>query len=131
MSVPRYWREIPGRTRLEAQKCSKCGHIIYPKRSRCDKCGGVLLEPYTLPEKGKLLTFSIVRSPPSNFVKMAPFVLGIVELEDGTRITTQITDIPVNDVSIGMSLEAVFRKISEDGDSGIIQYAMKFRPAFR
>ncbi len=131
MSVPRYWREMPERTRFEGAKCKKCGHIIYPPRGRCDKCGGIEFLPYKLPERGKLLSFSIVRSPPKGFERYAPFVLGIVELEDGTKVTTQITDAGPKDVSIGMPVEAVFRKISEDGDAGIIRYALKFRPALR
>jgi hypothetical protein len=89
------------------------------------------LEPHKLPEKGRLLTFSIVRSPPLNFEKTVPFILGIIELENGTRITSQLTDVEPNEVTIGMHLEAVFRKISEDGNAGIIQYALKFRPSFR
>lgn len=131
MSVPRYWREIPERTRFEGVKCKKCGHVIFPPRGRCERCGGGELVPYNLPEKGKLLTFSVVRTPPKGFEKLAPYLLGIVELEDGTRVTSQITDVTLREISIGMPVEAVFRKISEDGDSGIIQYALKFRPALR
>jgi uncharacterized OB-fold protein len=131
MSVPRYWREIPERTRFEGLKCKKCGHVIYPQKGRCDKCGGDDLAQYKLPERGKILTFTVVRSPPRGFEKLAPYLLGIVELEDGTKVTSQITDTGLRDVSIGMPVEAVFRKISEDGDAGIIQYALKFRPVFR
>jgi len=127
MSVPRYWREIPRRSRLEAVKCSECGSVSYPPRRTC-KCGSDSLAPYKLPDRGKLLTFSIVRNPPIGFEKTVPFVLGMVELIDGTKITTQLTDVSPEEVKIGMVLEAVFRKIAEDGDSGIIQYALKFRP---
>jgi hypothetical protein len=131
MSVPRYWREIPERSRFECVKCKDCGHVLYPTRAKCDRCGSDTLIPYRLPEKGKLLTFSIVRSPPSGFEKLVPFILGIIELDDGTRITTQVTDMDPKDANIGMRLEAVFRKISEDGDSGIISYALKFRPVLK
>lgn len=131
MSVPRYWREIPERTRFEGAMCKKCGHTAYPPRGRCDKCGGEEFVSYKLPERGKLLSFSVVRNPPKGFEKLAPFLLGIVELEDGTRVTSQITDAGIKEVSIGMPMEAVFRKISEDGDAGIIQYALKFRPVIR
>ena len=30
MSVPRYWREIPRRTRFEGTKCKKCGANLKP-----------------------------------------------------------------------------------------------------
>lgn len=53
-----------------------------------------------------------------------------MELEDGTRLVAQITDVNIDELKIDMDLEQVFRKISEDGDSGIIQYGVKFRPKY-
>ena len=44
MQVPRYWREIPKRYRLEAAKCSKCGHIAFPQRLICPECGAADFE---------------------------------------------------------------------------------------
>jgi len=130
MSVPRYWREIPQRTRLEGQKCGYCGTVNYPPRARCLKCGSTSLEQYRLPEKGSLISFTIVRNPPLGFERNAPYALGLIELEDGTKITAQITDVELDDLRIGMPVESVFRKVSEDGDAGIIRYAIKFRPSF-
>lgn len=129
MSVPRYWREIPRRTRLEAVRCSNCGTVFYPPRGRCSKCGSENLERYLLPEQGELVTFTVVRSPPKGFERSTPYVMGIIKLDDGTMVTSQITDIEPEEVNIGMRVEAVFRKVVEDGDSGIIEYAIKFRPA--
>ncbi|MEM0231798.1 MAG: Zn-ribbon domain-containing OB-fold protein, partial [Candidatus Methanomethyliaceae archaeon] len=97
-------------------------------RSKCLKCGSTEFEKYILPKRGKLLSFSIIRNPPIGFDKKTPYVIGLVELEDGTRLITQITDIDINELKIGMEVEQVFRKITEDGDSGIIQYGVKFRP---
>lgn len=128
MSVPRYWRDIPERTKLQTQKCEKCGHVDFPPRGRCSRCGSDAFVQYTLPENGKLMSFTIVRSAPKGFEKTTPYVLGVVELNDGTIITVQLTDVDPSNVTIGMSLEAVFRKVCEDGDSGIIEYAIKFRP---
>ncbi len=130
MSVSRYWREIPKRIRLEGQKCKSCGNVDYPPRARCLKCGQTNLEPYKLPEKGSLISFTVIRNPPLGFEGMTPYVLGLVELKDGTKITAQITDVELDNLKIGMPVESVFRKISEDGDSGIIRYAIKFRPLF-
>ena len=128
MSVPRYWREIPKRTRLEGVKCSGCGNVMFPPRMKCSKCGSESIEKYKLPEKGKLMTYTIVRSPPKGFEKMTPYVLGMIKLEDGTTITAPLSDVLPDQVSIGMPVEAVFRKVFEDGESGIIEYATKFRP---
>lgn len=129
MSVPRYWRELPERSRFEGLRCTKCGTVSYPPRAKCLKCGSDSLIAYKLPERGRIVTFTIVRSPPKGFEKMVPYVLGVVELEDGTNVTVQITDVEPDEVRIGMPVEAVFRKVCEDGDAGIIEYALKFRPS--
>ncbi|MCX8170072.1 MAG: Zn-ribbon domain-containing OB-fold protein [Candidatus Methanomethyliaceae archaeon] len=128
MSVPRYWREMPYRIRLEARKCKLCNYVNYPPRTKCYKCGASEFEKYYLPQRGILLSFSIIRNPPTGFEKTTPYVIGLVELEDGTKLLTQITDVDIDEIKIGMELEQVFRRISEDGDSGIIQYGIKFRP---
>lgn len=130
MSVPRYWREIPHRIRLEGKKCKSCNYVNYPPRSRCLKCGSTEFETCALPKNGKLLSYSVIRNPPVGFDKKTPYVIGLVELEDGTRLVAQITDVDVDELKIGMDLEQVFRKVSEDGDSGIILYGVKFRPKY-
>ena len=74
------------------------------------------------------MAFTVVRSPPSGFEEMAPYIVGVVELEDGTRIFSQITDCEAEDLRVGMEVEYVVRKIASDEDSKLIVYGYKFRP---
>ena len=62
------------------------------------------------------------------YEKYTPYVVALVELEDGLKILTQIVDIQQDEISKGTKVEAVFRKVKEDGIDGIIQYGYKFRP---
>jgi len=55
-------------------------------------------------------------------------VVGLVELEDGVKILTQLTDVFPEEVYVGMPVEMVFRKVREAGAEGIIEYGYKFRP---
>jgi len=128
MSVPRYWRNIPLYYRLEGVKCRTCGRVFFPPRSTCPKCGSSSLEQYTLPRRGRVLSFSVVRKPPRGFEYATPYVIALIELEDGSSILSQLTDCSPEEVEIGMPVEAVFRKVREDGETGIIMYGLKFRP---
>ena len=56
-----------------------------------------------------------------------PYILGIIELDEGPKLMGQLVGIDSENVKIGMPVEACFRKISEDGNSGIIHYGFKFR----
>ncbi len=59
---------------------------------KCKKCGKndvFEFDTVALPKKGKLLTFTTVYNLPPDF-NVAKLGLGIVELENGMRITGQI-----------------------------------------
>lgn len=129
MSTPsRYWREIPQRYRLEANKCGPCNLTFFPPRLICPECQSRSLEKAKLAEKGKVLTYTIIRVPPSQFKDQAPYAVGIVELEDGARLTGQIVDCDFEDLGIGMPVKIEFRKLYQDGQSGILCYGYKFVP---
>jgi len=124
----RYWREIPQRYRLEAKKCKKCGIVLFPPRLICPECKGREFEDTKLAEKGKVLTYTIIRVPPHQFVDQAPFAVGIAELDDGVKLTGQIVDCDFEDLKIGQRVKIEFRKIYDEGEAGIICYGYKFVP---
>ena len=129
MSTPsRYWREIPQRYRLEANKCQGCGKILFPPRLICPECGGREFGPVKLADKGTVLTYTVIRVPPKQFVDQAPFAVGIIELEDGVRLTGQIVDCDFSELKIGQKVKIDFRKIYDVGESGVICYGYKFVP---
>jgi uncharacterized OB-fold protein len=129
MISPRYWREIPHRYRLEAGKCEKCGKIFFPHRLVCDDCKHEEFETIRLSGKGKLLTYTIISTGPSQFKGQTPYAIGIVELEEGVRVMGQIVDVAHDKIGIGQALKIEFRKIQEEGHAGILLYGYKFVPA--
>jgi hypothetical protein len=129
MFPARYWREIPQRYRLEASKCKSCGKIYFPPRLICAGCKSRNFEEIKLKDQGKLLSFTVIRVAPSQFVDQVPYAMGIVELDDGARFLAQIADCEPDQLEIGMRLKLEFRKIQEDGEAGILCYGYKCVPA--
>ncbi len=125
MPSPKYWRETPQRYRLEAAKCKKCGKISFPPRLVCIACGNKDFDTVKLSDKGKIVTFTTIRVAPAQFTTQAPYSIAIVELNDGVRITTQVVDCAPQDLEIGKPVKIVFRKIQEEGKTGIICYGYK------
>lgn len=127
-SVPLFWRRIPQRYRLIGNRCLTCGTYYFPPRTICPRCRRAgKLEEFKFSGKGRIYSYTVIRVPPEGFEDQAPYIIAIVELDEGPRILSQIVDCKPEDVEIGKRVEAVFRKVSEDGDSGIIHYALKFR----
>ncbi len=127
MSVPRYWREEKPRYRLVGEECVNCGAKCYPKTPICC-CGGTDFKPYKLAEKGKVLSWTVIRNAPLGYERFAPYIVALIELDDGVRLLSQVVDVEPEVVKVGMKVEFVLRKVTEDGQAGLIQYGYKFRP---
>lgn len=125
MISPRYFREIPQRYRLEASRCKKCGMIYFPPRIHCKECKSNEFETIKLSDTGTLLTYTIIRIGPSNFSKETPYAVGIVELNDGVKLTTQLADADLDKIEIGQKVRLIFRKIQDEGKSGLHCYGYK------
>jgi uncharacterized OB-fold protein len=125
MISPRYHREIPQRYRLEAGKCKGCGNISFPPRLVCPECGKGEFEITVLKNEGTLLTYTIIRVGSDKFSIQTPYAVGIVALEDGINVTTQIADVNFEQLKIGQKVKLVFRKIQDEGKSGLHCYGYK------
>jgi uncharacterized OB-fold protein len=125
MINPRYAREIPQRYRLEAVRCNSCKKVFFPPRSKCNACGSDEFSMMNLSEEGKIVTYTIIRVASEKYSHQTPYAVAIVELNDGARLTAQICDAELDQIKIGKQVRLVFRKVNEDGKSGIICYGYK------
>jgi uncharacterized OB-fold protein len=74
------------------------------------------------------MTYTIIRVAPQPFVDQAPYAVGIVELDDGVRLTGQIVDFNFEDLKTGARVKIEFRKVYQEGEAGVIYYGYKFVP---
>lgn len=131
MTVPRFWRESQYRYNLIGSECGNCGRKFFPYRTVCPNChrkGIGKMKKIKFSGKGKIFTYTIVHSGTGMFQMQVPYVMAIVELDESPKVTAQIVDVDIDKIKIGMKVEQVFRKIGEDGKSGVIYYGYKFRP---
>lgn len=128
MTVARYWRKIQQRYNLIGTKCEKCGKVYFPPRNICPHCrrdGNIV--PFKFSGKGKVLTYSVLHSSSDQYCDVKPYVLVIIELEEGARLTSHVVCEP-DEVYIGMPVRSVFRVLDTEGESGVIHYGTKFVP---
>ncbi len=128
MSVAGNWREMPRRYRLEAEKCAGCGKVFFPGRLVCPECHGRNFETVRLSQEGTLLTYTVIHVGPNQFADQTPYAMGIVELDEGVRFQCQVADCEIRDLRSGMPVKIEFRRISQEGDAGIINYGYKCVP---
>jgi uncharacterized OB-fold protein len=125
-SVPLSWRLNRARYRMIATRCNSCQELFFPPRSICPKCRRKgKTDEVQLSGEGEIYSYTIIYTAPEGFEEHTPYILGIIKLKEGALATGQIVS-PSNEVAIGKKVKMVFRKISEDGDAGIINYGFKF-----
>jgi uncharacterized OB-fold protein len=108
--------------RLMASRCRACGKLSVPCRPVCQKCHGTEMEWRRMSGRGKLVSFTAIAVAPSFMVaegygRDKPYVVGIVELEEGPRVSARILGFDAKapeQISIGTPLSVQFIEI-EDG----------------
>ncbi len=107
--------------KLMAVRCKKCGSVYVPPRAICPKCHSEELEWVATSGKGELSAFTVIYGGPTFMVEQGfdrknPYISGIVELEEGTRISARITGLdPMkpNEIKIGTPLSVDFVEFGE------------------
>ena len=130
-TAPRFWRENPSRYNLVGFKCNSCGRHQFPPRIICPQCRRKSvgkIEPVRLKGTGTIVSFTEVHEGMDEQNMQKPYVVAMVELDEGARITGQVIDCDVGDLSIGTEVRATLRKLSEEGSAGVIHYGYKFIP---
>ncbi len=121
------WRRYGDTYKLKGYKCTKCGATYFEKKGMC-VCGNLDYGEMDFSGKGKIVSFTKINSGPEVYAEYAPYCVGIIDLEEGARMTGQIVDTKYEDLKIGQEVEAVFRKFYKSGEKGIIHYGTKFIP---
>lgn len=128
MFPAKIWRENPQRYRLEAAKCKKCGKVFFPPRIICDACRSREFTKLSLPWEGQIVTFTVVHTPPTGFVGLAPYAIGIIDIGQGVKVTCQIVDTPFEKIQSGQKVRLEFRRIQKNGQQGVLAYGYKAVP---
>ena len=110
-----YW-EAAKRGVLRIQRCNDCGqHYFYP-RPLCPHCLSRAVEWVEVSGRGKLHTFVVNHRAPRGFPATGPYVIGIVELEEGARMMSNIVGVEPDPKSLrcDMAVEVVFEAITDE-----------------
>jgi uncharacterized OB-fold protein len=108
-----YWASACAGSLL-IQECPACGNRQHYPRSLCLACGAT---PAWLSASGRATvhSFTVIRQaglPPFN--EWVPYVVAVVDLEEGPRMIGNVVDCEPEQVSIGAAVTAVIHRYSSD-----------------
>jgi len=79
--------------KLLGLKCNDCGTITVPPKMACRQCASPDMEIVELEGKGKIQTFTTVYVAPEERQNEAPYIIVLVELDEGPWIMGNLIDI--------------------------------------
>lgn len=85
------------KNRLLGLKCNHCTTITCPPKLACQECAGTDLEIVELCGRGKIVTFTTTYVAPLGREVEAPYIIAMVELDEGPWIAGNLIDLdPAN-----------------------------------
>jgi uncharacterized OB-fold protein len=94
--------------RLMGSKCKECGTMSFPPRADCENCMSGEFEFVEMSGKARLHTYTKIVTAPTGFEDVAPYIVGVVDLEEGGRALAWIGEtIEEEKIKIGMELQVV------------------------
>jgi uncharacterized protein len=100
------------------QFCTDCSEWIWYPKAWCPSCGKKgHLEWLKLSGRGFVYSFTVIRQVIDNsqaFQKDIPFVIGLIELDEGPRIYSNITGANPEQVKIGDKVSLYFEEVTTD-----------------
>jgi uncharacterized OB-fold protein len=133
ISHPLYQESLPARLGLEAAICTACETVEFPPKESCPSCGGTEWTATTLSGDGTVHSYTVITpgGAPPEFAAQAKrtgeFPVAVIELDEGPRITAQLTGVDPDDVEIGMAVSSTIRRLYVE--EGVVRYGFKFEPA--
>lgn len=108
--------------RLLIPRCRSCAHTWFPPTSACPSCGAEDFDWVESMGRGTVFSYVVVhRVYHPAFADKVPYVVAIIELEEGPRILSNVVGIAPHLVGCDMPVRAVFRE--RRGDMVIPQFA--------
>lgn len=111
--------------KLLIQRCKGCGTLRHPPRPMCPHCRSLEWEAVESSGRGTVYSYVMPHEPRFPFFEY-PYVVALVELEEGIRVVSNLTDIDPTDVTVGMPVEVYFQSFDAPGEDLVLH---QFRPS--
>jgi len=94
------------------QRCAHCGQTQLIPRARCAACQREDLQWHRSAGRGRVLSYTVVhRAPTPAFRDETPYVIALVDMDEGFRLMVNLEDGARTPMAIGQAVRIGFREI--------------------
>ncbi len=99
--------------RLSIQRCRSCGRFVHYPRVACPWCMSRDLGFEDVSGRGTVYSYTTVHRAPAAFADLVPYVVALVDLDEGVRLLTRLVGVAPDAVTIGMTVQVTFQPLSD------------------
>ena len=113
-----------GTPRLIGGRCGSCRRHHFPLLTTCPYCSADQVQQASLSTAGSLWGWTTVTTAPPGYLGEVPFGFGVVELPEGLRVITRLTEAAHERLEFGQAMQLVIAPLHVD-DAGrvVVTYA--------
>lgn len=102
--APGLFTDGPEGPRLCAARCTACSRLHFPATASCPYCGEMPCDDVAVGPRAHLYLFTTITSPPPGYRGPLPYGFGVVELPEGLRIVTRLTETDPTRLRVGLPM---------------------------
>ncbi len=109
---------------LLGSHCTSCGAYHFPRHDTCPYCSIEDPTAVELSSTGTLWSWTAVTAPPPGYSGEVPFGIGVVELDDGIRVISRLTESDPTALSLGTPMQLCIVALHTDAEGNeVVTYA--------
>lgn len=109
--------------RLLAGRCGSCQRLHFPLAAICPYCSTADPEETEVAGRGVLWAWTAVTAPPPGYLGEVPYGFGVVELDEGLRVVTRLTEADPARLRFGQPMHLEIVPLHSDDDATVVTYA--------
>jgi uncharacterized protein len=98
---------------LLIQRCIECATLRHPARAACSACGSLRWDTVASTGEGSVYSYVVYHHPPSPGFEV-PYVVALIDLDEGVRMVSNVIGIAPAEVTIGMRVSVEFVATDEE-----------------
>ena len=107
-----FW-EAARREELHVQRCADCGKLVWIPEAACSACMSTKLQWERSSGKATVYSYSVVYRPQQPSFEF-PYVVALLEMEEGWHFLSNVINVELDDVAVGMPVKVTFVRMSEE-----------------
>lgn len=108
-----FW-EATREQRLVLPRCAECGQLFWYPRAICPECFADAIDWVEASGTGRIYAASVHhRGPGPEFADKAPYVVALIDLDEGVRMLSNVVGCAPEVVRVGQSVSAVWEPLDD------------------